>query len=269
MTFGNNGFLGYTPCTTSTSTTSLTASQLRGETTVPRGDMGFWWARSAHADPKMEPDVEKTKADLLKRMQGWKDANIRSILEHSHRTAMIATYALPRQETWAGRRVVLVGDAAHGESHCSSFQSILNSLVLMCTFLALPTSSGQGVSQSLEDAEALAMLLAQNLSSGSGEAVPSTSGALQKTFQQYMAVRKAHVERILDAGNRGGDASRDMSFVAEYTMYAFFWVMRKLPFAPRCNECRADTGVVKFFSRLFTKEVETYDVVKEVEKVVR
>lgn len=46
-----------------------------------------------------------------------------------------------------------------------------------------------------------------------------------KVFDQYMTVRKAHVERILDAGNRGGDASRDMNVVAEYTMYAFFWVM--------------------------------------------
>ena len=50
---------------------------------------------------------------------------------------------------------------------------------------------------------------------------------LQKTFEQYMAVRKVHVEKILDAGNRGGDASRDLNIVADYTMYALFWIMRE------------------------------------------
>ena len=70
------------------------------------------------------------------------------------------------------------------------------------------------------------MLLAHRLSAGD-EASKSADSDFQKTFEQYTTVRKEHVERILDAGNRGGDASRDLNIVAEYTMYAFFWIMCK------------------------------------------
>lgn len=115
MTFGPNGFLGYTPCTTSPSTT-LTADHISGRAAVPVGNMAFWWARSTHADPKVEPDVEVEKRELEKRMQSWRDPNVKAILRHSVKTAMIPTYVLPRQRTWVGKRVVLVGDAAHGES---------------------------------------------------------------------------------------------------------------------------------------------------------
>ena len=114
MTFGHNGFLGYTPCTTASSA-SITSSHIRGDSAVPRGEMGFWWARSAHEDPKVEPDLDVAKEDLRKRMAKWRDPNVKAILDHGIKTAMIPTYALSRQRTWAGRRVVLVGDAAHGK----------------------------------------------------------------------------------------------------------------------------------------------------------
>lgn len=221
MTFGPNGFLGYTPCNAGGIT--ITGDHIQGKTALPPGDMGFWWARSAHENPDTEPDVERAKAGLAEKMKSWRDPNIRSILQHSLKTAMIPTYALPKQKTWAGKRVVLVGDAAHGKSNRpvplgdSSDEPRV----------ALPTSSGQGVSQSLEDAEALAMLLAYHLPSAPESQFSNEPELLQKIFDQYMLVRKAHVEKILDAGNRGGDASRDMNVVAEYMMYAFFWIMRK------------------------------------------
>lgn len=75
------------------------------------------------------------------------------------------------------------------------------------------------------------MLLAHNLSGGV-KGTNSRDEALQKTFEQYMAVRKAHVERILDTGNRLDRASGDMNVVAEYTFYGFLWVMRKPDSSP-------------------------------------
>ena len=66
------------------------------------------------------------------------------------------------------------------------------------------------------------MLLAHNLASPDET---SELERLQKTFEQYVCIRKAHVEKILSVGNRGGDASRDMDVVVEYTLYAFLWVM--------------------------------------------
>lgn len=115
MIFGHNGFLAYSPCNAAPEV-EITADHIRGTTMVPRGDMGFWWARSAHADPKMEPDVEVSKKALAEKLQSWRDPNVAQILEHSLKTAMIPTYVLPKQRTWAARRMVLVGDAAHGKS---------------------------------------------------------------------------------------------------------------------------------------------------------
>ena len=89
----------------------------------------------------------------------------------------------------------------------------------------MPSSSGQGVSQSLEDAEALSILLAHNLDRNTGK--PPTNDALSKTFKQYMSIRKAHVEKILDAGNRAGDTSREMGTVGEMTMYGAMWLICK------------------------------------------
>lgn len=70
------------------------------------------------------------------------------------------------------------------------------------------------------------MLLVRHLSATSADGAAKPV-ALEKIFDQYMTVRKAHVERILDAGNKGGDASRDLNVFAEFAMYAFFWVACK------------------------------------------
>jgi hypothetical protein len=50
---------------------------------------------------------------------------------------------------------------------------------------------------------------------------------INKTLKQYMDVRKAQVEKILDMGNRAGDSSREMGTIAEFTMYGFMWAMCK------------------------------------------
>lgn len=89
----------------------------------------------------------------------------------------------------------------------------------------MPSSSGQGVSQSLEDTEALSLLLSHNLQR-SNDDMPQ-SDVLAKSFKQYTDVRKAHVEAVLDAGNRAGDTSRDMGVAKEFIMYGFMWVACK------------------------------------------
>ena len=93
----------------------------------------------------------------------------------------------------------------------------------------------------------MALLLAHNLRSDDSTLVQQ----LDSTFKQYTTVRKAHVERVLDAGNRAGDSSRDMGPVAEIAMYTGFWLMLKL------------------FGAFFLKPIREYDVVIEVEKVTK
>ena len=81
---------------------------------MPPGKMAFWWSRSEQKDPHANPDDEEVKRELKKRHESWRDPTIHKILEVADVPLKIPTYVLPKLSTWAGRRVVLVGDAAHG-----------------------------------------------------------------------------------------------------------------------------------------------------------
>lgn len=43
-----------------------------------------------------------------------------------------------------------------------------------------------------------------------------------------MSVRKLHVEKVLDMGNKAGDTSRDLNVAAELLMYGAMWLACKL-----------------------------------------
>lgn len=120
MTFGPTGFFGYTPYTTGD--IAITEKHIRGEETLPAGKMAFWWSRSAQAGPTANPDDAEVKRELQESLQSWKDPTIQKIVETSDIPLKIPTWVLPKQPTWAGKRVVLVGDAAHG-NRSSPFDS--------------------------------------------------------------------------------------------------------------------------------------------------
>ena len=84
------------------------------------------------------------------------------------------------------------------------------------------------MSQALEDTEALSILLAHNLPTGEAEVgFAREAKALEITFEQYVASRKAHVEKILDLGNKFGDTSREMGTIAEFFMYFILMIVCK------------------------------------------
>lgn len=199
MTFGPNGFFGYSPHLTGDE--EATEKHIRGDATLSPGKMAVWWSRSEQTNPEADPDDAVIKKELQKRHQSWQDPTIHKVLEQAEIPFKTPTWALPKQPTWTGKRVVLIGDSAH----------------------ALPSTSGQGVSQSLEDAEALSLLLTHNLHASDDSS--STFKALQKTFNQYTTVRKAHVEKILDMANRMGNTSKEMNVVMEVLMYGMLWVV--------------------------------------------
>ena len=116
-------------------------------------------------------------------------------------------------------RVVLMGDAAQ----------------------ALPSSSGQGVSQALSDALAVALLLKHHLAAAyeegskrghADQAVQAIQAAekraMQKAWPQYETVRKANVEKILDDSLKTNDWKRHKGLLETYIMYAFLWVLCRL-----------------------------------------
>lgn len=201
MTFGGNGFFAYTPYTTGD--TLATEQHIRGEAALSPGLSAFWWSRSAQERSTADPDEDVLKQELIKRYSSWHDPTILTIIENSMVALKQPTFVMPKTPTWAGKRVVLIGDAAH----------------------ALPSSSGQGVSQCLEDAEAFATLLVFNHAESKEHEIDLKT--LQTTFDQYMEVRKSHVEKVLDAGNKAGDSSREMGYVLEHVMYAAMWLMRE------------------------------------------
>ena len=73
--------------------------------------------RSEQKDPNADPDEVKLKEELEQRHASWKDPAINRILQNSEVKLKIPTFVLPKIPTWAGKRVVLVGDAAHGNEH--------------------------------------------------------------------------------------------------------------------------------------------------------
>ena len=112
MTFGPNGFFAYTPYTTGD--VKATREHIVGDAKVPPGKMAFWWSRSEQKDPNAKLDEGALKQEIEKRHKSWKDPAIHKIIQHADVSLQVPTWVLPKIAVWAGQRVVLVGDAAHG-----------------------------------------------------------------------------------------------------------------------------------------------------------
>ncbi|KAI9336415.1 hypothetical protein DFJ73DRAFT_962571 [Zopfochytrium polystomum] len=117
-------------------------------------------------------DLPRESTRLAETVAGWgAPRSVVSAVRHASRISPVAMYDLPDMAVLHRGRVVLLGDAAHG---------------------TLPTV-GQGMSQGLEDALALAELLAEFTSPGgkSGGGVPDYATA----FSLYDSVRlpRAHL----------------------------------------------------------------------------
>jgi 2-polyprenyl-6-methoxyphenol hydroxylase-like FAD-dependent oxidoreductase len=198
MTFGGNGFFGYAPCTIGDK--PLSKAQLRREEPVSRGQMGFWWSSFERGDSDTRSlDLNDMKEKLKERHKNWVDPAIQRITQDPDlELSGTATWVMPKAPTWASDRIALVGDAAH----------------------ALPSTSGQGISQALLDTQALSLLLAHHLKRAYGgiEGVTEET-ALRVALQQYVKVRKPLVEKILDTANRMASQKKNQSFFKEMLMY--------------------------------------------------
>ena len=209
MALGRSGFFGYSPCSSASATEPARA---------------MWWSsfsRESPATRDADVDAGAIRAELRRRHEDWSDPTVKRILEHTDVSVRVATWVTPKLRAWHGMRgrVVLVGDAAH----------------------AMPSSSGQGVSQALSDALAVALLLERHLgkiygdATGGGDdaerlaAVKQAEGSvMEKAWPQYERVRKAHVETILDDALKRNDWKRQKGWVELYITYAFMWVFLTL-----------------------------------------
>lgn len=214
MTFvsGGNGFFGYFPATSSPSSPHRDSINHISE---PSDQLGWW---STYAMEKCPTELCNVNSgdiikDLRTRHKHWGDPVVQKIindeaLEIKH---IYPTWTAPEIPTWELNGVVLVGDAAH----------------------ALPSTSGQGSSQALEDVEALSLFLAHDLRNVYQNPLASQAAtervAITTAAKRYAELRKPHVKKILEHAKRMQDNKRDKSLFGEYLMYCVMWIMGWFP----------------------------------------
>jgi len=210
MAFGAHGFFGYGP---------VTSANLEHESDKEArntfGPRAVWWStyqRDQLPDTKAI-DKDRIREQLQERHRTWRDPVIRKIITDVDIDSIYPTFTTPTLPTWEGDGLVLIGDAAH----------------------ALQPSSGQGVSQALEDAHALALLLAHQLRQAYPSDSEATNGAyssvefaaIRSATKMYCTLRKPRVERIADCAKRIGDKKRKKGILEEWMAYFFIWLMGK------------------------------------------
>jgi 2-polyprenyl-6-methoxyphenol hydroxylase-like FAD-dependent oxidoreductase len=203
LVFGGNGFFGYF---FSTSAPSAPNRDSVYHISKPGESLGWWstYAVDECPDPKTL-NMRAVAKQLQERHANWKSPVIQKILASLEVRSMYPTWTSPQLPTWERDGVVLVGDAAH----------------------ALPSTSGQGSSQALEDVEAFTMLLSHAL-----RGVPQESSsdpnlhkmAITTAARQYMEIRRPRVESILKNAQQMQNSKRDMNVIVEYMMYSAMWI---------------------------------------------
>jgi 2-polyprenyl-6-methoxyphenol hydroxylase-like FAD-dependent oxidoreductase len=201
---GGNGFFGYFIAE------SAVDAPLRDSpyhVSAPGDSVAWWSTYSVDECPDAKTvDKQDILRQLRERHKDWKDPVIQKVLETSKVTNMYPTWIVPPLPTWERDGVVLVGDAAH----------------------ALPSTSGQGCSQALEDVECLALFLSHCLGKmyqANKTGAADHKEAIKTAAKQYMELRMPHVKKILDNAQKMQDHKRDKGAFEEYIMYAFMWVM--------------------------------------------
>ena len=210
---------------------------------------GGW--RTRHAEVIMEflrsrrVEIEgsaEAHTDSASTVNAISDTNANALLDTEY-----GTYTVRPLPTWSkyGGRVVLLGDAAH----------------------ALQTSSGQGVSQGLEDAECFARLLAgmfQTRGSREGETTTSEGNPLGEVLRQtastFEALRRPRIAMIYERSQKMGRMKGQMRLVQEMLAYFFIWVFMS-------GWGRMVLGAVGLRDTYF-EVVEGYDVPQEVERAL-
>ncbi|GIJ81701.1 hypothetical protein Asppvi_000201 [Aspergillus pseudoviridinutans] len=226
--FGGNGFFGYF-----FSTSSSTAPHRDSPHHVSEpGDLLAWWSTySVDECPDTKTlDMDDVLQQLHKRHEHWGDPVVQKVLKSARVKSMYPTWTSPQLPTWERDGVVLVGDAAH----------------------ALPSTSGQGSSQALEDVESFTKFLSYFLGKVEGNSVKECKEAVKLAAKQYMDLRRPRIQAILDNARKMQNKKRDMGVIEEYLMYSIMWIM----------------GFFPSLMNKFAKQVFSYNIAEHVDQVL-
>ncbi|KAL7813347.1 hypothetical protein V8C26DRAFT_165425 [Trichoderma gracile] len=202
---GGNGFFGYF----FSESDPLDPNRESPYAVSEPGDTLAWWStyEIKECPDRKTLNLADVSRQLRERHAQWKDPVIQRVIDSARVTNMYPTWTSPPLPSWERDGVVLLGDAAH----------------------ALPSTSGQGVSQALEDCESFALLLAHQLARRDSSSPAAQRQAATKAARQYMDLRKPRVTEILESAKRIQNVKRDMGIIREYAMYSFFKLMGLFP----------------------------------------
>lgn len=149
-------------------------------------------------DHKIENDL--LVRQLRERHGDWTDPVIAKCLVKARVDNVYPIFIVPKMTRWGRDGCVTIGDAAH----------------------ALPSASGQGSSQALEDGQTLGLLLSRCLQRY------ETATAVEKSIAGLFEVRSERVYKIRAWAMAWKDPERPMSTFKTLALYAFLFIFVRL-----------------------------------------
>ncbi|EPS44482.1 hypothetical protein H072_1518 [Dactylellina haptotyla CBS 200.50] len=211
MTFGSNGFFGYSPINSK------------------MGEEGRyqWWSTAESDSENRDLSIEEIERQLTERHKDWVSPNGQKVVDtivrfaiqqhkeagetdRSKKILVLPNYYMQIMEKYNSNdgKILLVGDAAH----------------------VMPPHSGQGVSLASEDGYVYAKLLAHEIERTKATESKDYKEALATAGRYYTEMRKPRNDKIMAAAARAGNTKRNLSWWEEKSRDFFFGLF--LRFAP-------------------------------------
>ncbi|KAF3918961.1 hypothetical protein ABW20_dc0108075 [Dactylellina cionopaga] len=211
MTFGSNGFFGYSPIN------SKTGEEGRYQ----------WWSTAESDSETRDIPIEEIESGLLERHKDWVNPQGEKVVETIIRSAIqqhkdaadtdrskkilvLPNYYMQVMDRYHSDdgRILLMGDSAH----------------------VMPPHSGQGVSLASEDGYVYARLLAHEIQRTKAAESNDYSAAIATAGKYYTEMRKPRNDKIMAIAARAGNTKRNLSWWEEKSRDWFFGLF--LRFAP-------------------------------------
>lgn len=177
---------------------------------------------------------------------------VQKILASADIQNMYPVWTVPELPTWERHGVVLIGDAAH----------------------ALPPTSGQGVSQAMEDVECFSTLLAHSLGkegqeSSEESALQARKASISWAAKKFMDIRMPRIKAIIDQARKYQNQKRKLSVFQEWFMYLMMYLMSKWDLLVVKGTGTNNGLFIGFFpAPPWVKVVYSYDIESETRKAI-